>query len=127
MSCPLTNVSKSLRGQSPNESRHSIAALEALLRPKTKFKPLAAALIKPPVADIGKVAGDGGSRGHHGTDKMRTPAAALPSFKIAVAGRRATLGGAQNIGIHSEAHRAAGFTPLEAGILENLVQAFLLG
>src|SRR3954464_14739994 len=58
---------------------------------------------------------------------MRAAARALPAFEIAVGGRRATLAGLESIGIHAEAHRAAGLAPFEARVAENAVETFLLG
>ena len=57
---------------------------------------------------------------------VRPPAPWRP-FEVAVAGGGATLAGLEAVGVHRQAHRAARLAPLEAGRLEDLVQAFLLG
>src|SRR5260370_29309413 len=83
--------------------------------------------IDPPVSNISEVPGDRGRCGHHWTHQVRASAATLAAFEIAVAGGGATLSGTQNVGVHPQAHRTSGLAPLEAGILENLVETFLLG
>ena len=55
---------------------------------------------------------------------MRTPEAALTALEIAVRGRRAALARLQLVGVHAEAHRAAGLAPVEAGVDEDLVEPF---
>ena len=57
---------------------------------------------------------------------MRAATFPLPPFKVAVAGGGASLSGLQDIGVHSEAHAAARLTPLEPGLLENLIQSLCL-
>ncbi len=52
---------------------------------------------------------------------------ALAAFEIAVAGGGAALAGLEPVGVHRQAHAAAGLAPLEAGGPEHLVQPFLLG
>src|SRR5439155_24763891 len=47
--------------------------------------------------------------------------------EVAVAGRGAHLATLELVVVHAEAHRAAGFAPLKAGLLEDLVQALGLG
>src|SRR6202165_4485781 len=79
-----------------------------------------------PVTDVSKVPRDRRPPPHHRPHQMSAPAAPLPSFKIAVAGGSTALTRLQNIGIHSQAHRASRLTPLEAGIQKNPMQAFLL-
>src|SRR5829696_2030979 len=52
-------------------------------------------------------------RGRYGRrHQMRATAFALPSLKVAVAGRRAALAGRELIRVHAEAHRAACGAPL---------------
>src|SRR5581483_9426856 len=77
-----------------------------------------------PVADINKVPGDGGGSGHHGTDQVRAPAAALASLEVAVAGGSAALAGSKDVRIHTQAHGAARLAPLEARGAEDFVKAF---
>ena len=55
------------------------------------------------------------------------PPCALAAFEIAVRRRRAALARLQPVGVHRQAHRAARLAPFEAGVAENLVQAFALG
>src|SRR3954447_15494392 len=57
---------------------------------------------------------------------MRAPARALASLEVAVRRRRAALSGREDVGVHAEAHRAAGTPPLEARRLEHLAQSLLL-
>src|SRR4051812_27667266 len=58
---------------------------------------------------------------------MGATATALPAFEIAVRRGSAALAGLQLVGVHGEAHGAAGLTPVEAGFLEDHVKAFILG
>src|SRR5581483_1855117 len=83
--------------------------------------------ISVPAAHVGEMSLDGGGSSHGGADKVGPSTAALASFKIAVAGRCATLAGAEDIGIHAQAHGAARVAPLEAGALKNFRKAFLFG
>src|SRR5437773_1858260 len=57
---------------------------------------------------------------------MGAAAPPLTAFEIAVRRRRTALPGAQHIGIHAEAHRAAGVAPLEARVAEDAIQPLLL-
>src|SRR5690348_326547 len=66
------------------------------------------------IAHIGQAAGDGGGGGHGRTHQVRPAALALAALEIAVRGRGTALARRQLVGIHGEAHRAAGFAPLEA-------------
>ena len=79
------------------------------------------------LSDVNKVAVNGGGCSHGRADQMRATTGALPAFEIAVAGRGAALAGLKPVGVHGQAHGAAGFTPLKAGSHKNLVQAFALG
>src|SRR3954465_15062495 len=80
-----------------------------------------------PVADVDEVALDGGRRGHLRADEVGAPAAALASLEVAVRGRGAALAGLEDVGVHAQAHRAAGRAPVEAGRLEDLVEPLGLG
>src|SRR5271170_1822787 len=80
-----------------------------------------------PLADVGEVAGDGCGCSHLRADEVRASSASLAAFEIAVAGGGAALAGLENVGVHAEAHGAAGLAPLEASLDENLVEAFLFG
>ncbi len=80
-----------------------------------------------PVADVDKVAGDGGGCGHLGRDEVGASTAALAAFEVAVAGGGAALAGRKNVGVHAQAHGAAGLAPVEAGLAEDAVEAFVFG
>src|SRR5574337_1241450 len=71
-----------------------------------------APLSEAPLPHVGEATRDRCGGRHHGTHQMRAPAPALSAFKVAVAGRGATLTRLKDIGIHSEAHRAARFTQI---------------
>src|SRR5215469_14590320 len=75
-----------------------------------------------PGADVGEVAGDGGGGGHLRADEVGASTAALASLEVAVGGRGAALAGLQDVGVHGEAHGAAGLAPLKAGGLEDGVE-----
>src|ERR1017187_9673998 len=89
---------------------------------KTQARPL----LKFPVANVCKVASNRRRSRHHGANQMRPPPTPLPPFKIAVAGRGATLSRLLDVRIHSQTHGASRLAPLKPGILKNPVQAFLL-
>src|SRR5919197_1971740 len=80
-----------------------------------------------PVPDVDEVALDRRGGGHLGRDEMGTAAAALAALEVAVRGRGAALARPQDVRVHAQAHRAPGAAPLEAGGLEDLAQALLLG
>src|SRR5262245_6379706 len=80
-----------------------------------------------PLAHVDEVSGDRRSGGHARRHEMRAPFVALPPLEIAVRGRGATLLRLQLVGIHREAHGAARLAPVEAGLDEDLVEAFRLG
>src|SRR5260370_14886344 len=84
-------------------------------------------ILKFPIADIGKVAGQGGGGGHHGTAQMGASACTLGAFKVAVAGGSATLGRGENIGVHAQAHGASRFAPLKTSRAENGIQTLAFG
>jgi len=58
---------------------------------------------------------------------MGTAASSLTSFEISIAGRGATLTRLKHIGIHRQAHTAAGFAPFESCLFEQAVEPFLFG
>src|SRR3954454_20914909 len=58
---------------------------------------------------------------------MGAPAAALAPLEVAVRGGRAALARRERVGVHPEAHRAAGGTPVEARLAEHLVETLGLG
>ena len=55
---------------------------------------------------------------------MGAASATLTAFKVTVAGAGATLAGQQRVGVHAEAHGAAGLTPFGSCGEEDFVQAF---
>ena len=58
---------------------------------------------------------------------MGASALALTALEVAVGGRRAALLRGELVGVHAEAHRAAGTAPLAARLLEDHVEALVLG
>jgi aromatic-L-amino-acid decarboxylase len=66
-------------------------------------------------------------RRHGGRHEMRAALEALAALEVAVRGRGAALARLQLVGVHGKAHRAARLAPVEAGGLEDLVEAFGLG
>src|SRR5215210_9573179 len=70
----------------------------------------------------GEVAGDGGGGGDGGGDQVGAPAPALAALEVAVGRGRGPLARAQLVGVHPQAHRAAGGPPLEAGGGEDAVE-----
>ena len=78
--------------------------------------------------DVHDFAGKGG-RGHHrrAHEQRPTGRAALTALEIAVRRRGADLPAFEPVGVHRQAHRAAGAAPFEAGLGENLVQPLGLG
>src|SRR6266849_11144177 len=80
-----------------------------------------------PTPHIDELAGDRGGRRHGRRHQMRAAFIALAALEITVRGRGAAFAGLELVGIHGEAHRAAGLAPVEAGLDEYLVQALGLG
>src|SRR3954470_19000536 len=58
---------------------------------------------------------------------MRAAALPLASLEVAVGRRRTAFSWLQLVGVHAKAHRATRAAPLAASLLEDHVQAFLLG
>src|SRR3990170_1860440 len=85
------------------------------------------ALYLIPLPYIHKMPRACGCRGHRGGDEVRAAAAALAAFEIAVGGRGAPLARLQLVRVHRQAHAATRLAPLEAGLLEDAVEAFPLG
>src|SRR6187431_1821281 len=79
------------------------------------------------VGGAGERAAHGGGGGHGNRYQVRTTALALPALEVAVGGRRAALLRSELVGVHAQAHRAPGTTPLGARGDEDLVEALLLG
>src|SRR6266851_5577464 len=76
-------------------------------------------------ADVDEMASDGGGGGHDRAHEMRAAILALAALEIAIAGAGAALVRRQNVGVHADAHTAAGVAPLETGDAKNFVEAFL--
>src|SRR3984885_6168585 len=58
---------------------------------------------------------------------MGTATAALAAFEVAVARGGAAFAGCEDVGIHAEAHAAAGFAPLEASGFKDRVETLGFG
>src|SRR5260370_3672840 len=78
-------------------------------------------------ADVDEMACYGGGCGHKRADQVRAAVFALAALEIAVGGAGAAFVGRQDVGVHADAHAAAGIAPLEAGGGENFGQAFFFG
>src|ERR1035441_10650163 len=81
------------------------------------------ATILGPVADVDESPLDGGCGGHLRGDEVGATAASLASLEVAVRGGGAALPRLQDVGVHAEAHRAAGHPPVEARLGEDPVEA----
>ncbi|KAI3480557.1 hypothetical protein L1887_57276 [Cichorium endivia] len=79
------------------------------------------------LAHVGQVARHGARGGHGGRHEVRASAGALATLKVAVRGGGAALAGRQLVRVHAQAHGAARLAPVEAGGLEDLVEALRLG
>src|SRR6478736_10320954 len=79
------------------------------------------------IARAREAAHDGGGRGDQRRDEVRAAALALTALEVAVARGGAALPRSELVGVHAEAHRAAGETPLGAEVLDDLVEALGLG
>ena len=80
-----------------------------------------------PFADIGEVAGDCGCGGHHGAHQVGASASPLAPFEVAIAGGGAALAGSQDIGVHAQAHGAAGLAPVKTSGAKDFIETFLFG
>src|SRR5262249_42221222 len=80
-----------------------------------------------PLAHVHEMPGDRGGGGHRRRHQMGATVVALAAFEITVRGRGAALARRELVGIHGEAHGAAGLTPFEARFEEDLVEPFRLG
>src|SRR5215831_7769651 len=70
---------------------------------------------------VGEPGGDRGGRGHRRRHQMSARALALAPLEVAIRRRRHALAGGRRLAVHPDAHRAAGFAPLEAGLAEDAV------
>jgi len=73
------------------------------------------------------VAGDGGGGGHYGADEVGAAVFTLAAFEVAVGGAGAAFVGRKDVGIHGDAHAAAGVAPFESRVAKNFVEAFFFG
>src|SRR4051812_7537837 len=62
----------------------------------------------PQLPYVRELAGDGGRRRHGRAHEVCPAAAALAAFEVAVGGRGAAFAGLELVGVHGEAHGAAG-------------------
>src|ERR1035441_376697 len=79
-------------------------------------------LTNSPVANVDKVPCDCRCRSHLRAHQVCASASSLAAFEVAVAGGGTTFARRKNIGIHAQAHGAAGLAPVEAGLAKHLVQ-----
>src|SRR6185437_11977502 len=84
-------------------------------------------LLAQHLAHVGEAAGHGGRRGHRWAHEMRAHATPLAADEVAVRGRSDALSRDADVAIDADAHGASGLAPFEAGLAEDLVQAFRLG
>src|SRR4029079_11959233 len=78
-------------------------------------------------ADVDEAAGKRRRSRHHRRHEVRAAEPPPAPLEMAVRGRGATLARAELIRVHAEAHRAARLAPLEARILEDLVEPLGFG
>src|SRR5258707_10531587 len=83
--------------------------------------------ISSPLANVDEVPGDRGRRGHLRAHEVGPAAGALAALEIAVRGRSAALARLEPVRVHAQAHGTAGLPPLEPGVLEDPVEALVLG
>jgi len=74
--------------------------------------------------DVDEMAGNGCGCGHNRADEVRAAVLALAALEIAIAGAGAALVRREDVGVHTDAHAAAGVAPLETGVAENFIEAF---
>src|ERR1700675_3728271 len=87
----------------------------------------ASAMSLIPLAHVDEMPGDRGGGGHRRRHEVGAALVTLAALEIPVGGRGAALAGLELVGIHGEAHRAAGLAPFEAGLEEYFVEPFGLG
>src|SRR5436190_9368754 len=85
---------------------------------------MARRLVLTPLPDVDEMPGDRGGGGHRRRHEVRAALEALAALEVAVRGRSAALLRLQLVRVHGKTHRAAGLTPLEAGLEEDFVEAF---
>src|SRR5690242_19904911 len=74
------------------------------------------------LADVHKMAGDGGGCGHDRAYQVRAAALALTAFEIAVRRAGAALAGRQDVVVHTNAHAASGVAPFETGVSQDAIE-----
>src|SRR5688572_24639163 len=80
-----------------------------------------------PISNIHKMAGHCSGCGHGGGYQMSAAAATLATLEVPVARRRAALTRFKLVGIHCQAHAAAGFAPFETGFAKDLIEPLTFG
>src|SRR5271157_5436575 len=78
-----------------------------------------------PAANIDEPPGNSGGSSGCGTHEVSASFPALAAFEVAVAGGSAALLGREDVGIHSQTHRASRLAPLRPRVLEDAVESFL--
>src|SRR5690625_7686253 len=71
----------------------------------------------------GQGATHGRGGGHHRGDQVGAPALALPALEVAVGGGGRPLPRLQLVGVHAQAHRAAGLAPFGTEVQEEIGRA----
>lgn len=79
------------------------------------------------LAHVGQLANDGGGGSHGGGHEVSATPGTLATLEVTVGGTGTAFLGRENVGVHAQAHGAAGLTPFEARVREDLVKAFGLG
>ena len=102
----------------PVEHRH--AAVDASRSPSRRHR------LGRERADVDEVPVQRGRGGHLRADEVRPPATALAALEVPVRRRGAALARREDVGVHAEAHRAAGEAPLEPCVEEDLVETLRL-
>mmetsp|Transcript_21030 Transcript_21030/g.62929 ORF Transcript_21030/g.62929 Transcript_21030/m.62929 type:complete len:464 (-) Transcript_21030:754-2145(-) len=78
------------------------------------------------LAHVGETPRNGGRRCHCGGHEVRAATGALAALEVAVGRGRAALARLQLVGVHGQAHGAAGLAPVKARLDEDLVKALSL-
>ena len=95
--------------------------------PALRFTPAGMTARLVPVADIHEPPGDRRRCRHRRRDEVGAALEALAALEVAVRGRGAALLRREPVGVHGEAHRAAGLAPVEARRDEDPVEPLGLG
>src|SRR6476646_4299979 len=70
-------------------------------------------LLKLPLAHVSEMSLDRRRCRHHRTHEMRAAAASLAALEVAITRRSTTLARLEDVGVHSQAHRAARLAPFK--------------